>query len=134
MDATPLRPASESTVARGRRFEDAAADHLVRAGYRILARNLRHGHGEVDLVAERDGVVAFVEVKGRTGRGCGHPLEAITGRKRREVEAVARWWARENRPAQGYRFDAIAVETAGQNGDTWCITHVPDAWRPGAGP
>lgn len=133
MDALPPH-GSESSVARGRRFESAAADHLTRAGYRILARNLRRGHGEVDLVAERDGIVVFVEVKGRTGRECGHPLEAITRRKRREVEAVARRWARENCPARGYRFDAIAVEPQGQNGDSWCITHVPDAWRPGDGP
>ena len=62
------------THALGRRFEAAAARHLVRAGWRILERNVRFGRKEVDLVVERDRVVAFVEVKGRLGRGYGHPL------------------------------------------------------------
>jgi putative endonuclease len=118
-------------VALGRRFEAAAARYLREAGYRILAQNLRHGHREVDLVVERNGVVAFVEVKGRTGDGCGHPLEAVTHRKRREVEAVARWWIRQRPPALGYRFDAVSVEARGLDGRTWGITHLPDAWRPG---
>lgn len=128
---TPDEP--RSTVARGRRFEEAAAEFLRKNGYRILARNLRHRRGEVDLVVERHGVVAFVEVKGRSGPACGHPLEAVTPSKRREVEAVARWWVRGNPPAVGYRFDAVSVEAAGQGGGNWCITHLPDAWRPGAG-
>lgn len=133
MPSRDAQTGNESTATRGRRFEDAAAGFLRQAGYRILARNVRHRRGEVDLVAERDGVVAFVEVKGRSGPECGHPLEAVTPAKRREVEAVARWWIRTNPPAGGYRFDAVAVEVVGQDRRRWCITHLPDAWRPGAG-
>jgi len=119
-----------TAVERGRRFERVAALHLESLGYRILGRNVRHGRGEVDLVVELHGVVAFVEVKGRSTAECGHPLESVTPRKRREVEAVARWWVRAHPPAAGYRFDALAVEMGGRPGD-WRVTHLPDAWRPG---
>ena len=75
----------ETTVARGRRFEALAAEALEGQGYRVLARNVRHGHRELDLVVQgRGGVVAFVEVKGRAGLSWGHPLEAIHRRKRRD--------------------------------------------------
>ena len=117
-------------MARGRRFEDEAVRHLEDRGFRILGRNVRFGHKEVDVVARCGGVTCFVEVKGRTGPGSGHPLEAITLAKRREVEAVARWWARCH-PGDGpYRFDAVAVEAPEGWGHVR-VTHVPDAWRPG---
>lgn len=133
MEFPPRRGPGESAVARGRRFEEAAAERLVAHGYRILGRNVRFGHGEVDLVVEREGVVAFVEVKGRYGPRSGHPLEAVTPGKRREVEAVARWWVRTHPPAVGYRFDAVAVEARHHDPTTWEVTHIPDAWRPGSG-
>lgn len=114
----------------GRRFEGVAARHLEARGWRVLARNVRWRRKEIDLVARRGNVVAFVEVKGRSGPECGHPLEAVTPRKRREVEAVARWWVQRH-GAEGlvYRFDAVAVET-GTDGRLR-VDHVEDAWRAG---
>jgi putative endonuclease len=79
--------------------------------------------------------VAFVEVKARTGGGCGHPLESITRRKRREVSAAALEWLRtEGRslgPRVRVRFDAVAVHLRPQGAPE--IEHVPDAWRLGSG-
>jgi putative endonuclease len=66
----------------GDRGEALAARFLERAGWTILVRNFRMGHKEIDLVARRGEVVAFVEVKTRAGTGFGHPLEAITWKKR----------------------------------------------------
>jgi putative endonuclease len=112
----------------GDRGERMAAEHLERAGWTVLARNFRVGHREVDLVARRGEVVAFVEVKTRAGLGYGHPLEAITARKRREIQLVAQLWVeRHGRPGDVYRYDAIAVllPTGGEPS----IEHVEDAWR-----
>jgi putative endonuclease len=125
------RVRTATTVAAGRRFEDAAADHLRARGYRLLARNYRFGRREIDLIADADGVVVFVEVKGRRRSDHGHPLAAITRRKRRDVEEAARAWMRENPGFSGARFDAISVEADGEDPRGWCITHVEDAWRPG---
>lgn len=118
-------------VARGRRFEEEAARYLRARGLRILARNVRFGAREVDLVALDGDTVCFVEVKGRSGVGAGHPLEAVTPRKRREVETVARWWVRTHPPARAYRFDVVSVEASGPGLPRWRIEHLPDAWRPG---
>lgn len=96
-------------------------------GYEIVARNVRAGREEIDLIVRRRRTVAFVEVKGRAGRGRGHPLEAIDHRKRSAVARVARAWIREHgRAGDRYRFDAVAV-LPGPAG--WEVEHVADAWR-----
>lgn len=115
--------------ALGRWGEDVVARYLARRGWRILARNYRFGRREVDIVAQRDGVVAFVEVKTRAGDGYGGPLGALTWRKRREIEAVAADFLRRRRPGDvGVRFDAVAVTATGPR--TARVEHVADAWRP----
>ena len=113
--------------ATGRRGEALAAALLRRRGWRILGRNWRFHHKEIDLVAERGGVVAFVEVKTRSGDAFGHPLEAVTVRKRRELAVAARGWiARHGCRGQTYRFDAVWVL---REGDRVSVRHVEDAWR-----
>lgn len=113
----------------GRRGEAVAADYLRERGWVLLARNFRAGSKELDLVAARGGVVAFVEVKTRSSATGGTPLEPIRALKRRAVEAAARRWIHEHgKPGATYRFDAIAVD---MTGGTARIEHIPDAWRPG---
>ncbi len=110
--------------------ERLAAHHLARLGYTILERNYRFGRREVDLIIRREGLVAFVEVKTRAGDGFGHPLEAITALKRREIERVARrWQQRHGRPGLEYRFDAVGVVI--ERGVAPVIEYVPNAWRLG---
>lgn len=117
-----------STHREGRLGEEVAARYLESAGWTILGRNVRHGRREVDLVAFREGVLAFVEVKARRGDGFGHPLEAITPLKRREIARVARGWLRANPiPVALIRFDAVAVHL--RRGRPPVVDHVEDAWR-----
>jgi putative endonuclease len=112
----------------GDRGEALAAEFLSRGGWTILQRQFRIGHREIDLVARRGEVVAFVEVKARAGSGYGHPLEAITWRKRREIQRVALAWIdRHGRDGDVYRFDAVAVFLPA--GGPPRIEHVEDAWR-----
>ncbi|MBT8402451.1 MAG: YraN family protein [Gemmatimonadetes bacterium] len=121
---------SLSTHEVGRRCEAIAARFLTEAGWTVLERNVRFRRKEIDLVLRRGRVVAFVEVKGRKGGGWGHPLDAITALKRREIETVARWWVdRFGRPGDHYRFDAVAVHVRGL--DVVKVEHVEDAWRSG---
>jgi len=90
--------------------EEVAAEVLRRAGYRILDRNVRFPFGELDLVCEKEGVVVFVEVKARSGTALGHPFEAVTPRKQRQVGRLALAYLQGrglgNRPC---RFDVVAV-------------------------
>jgi putative endonuclease len=94
----------------GRLGEDAAAAHMERLGYRIVARNHRTRHGELDLVCFADGVLVFVEVKTRRGRG--QPWDALGPRKQGQVRRMAAGYLAEaaDRPlADELRFDAIGI-------------------------
>ena len=113
-------------------FKNQLLDAVVRRDRKfvlsILDRNVRFGRREIDLVIRRADVIAFVEVKGRAGAGFGHPLEAITWKKRREIATVALWWIqRFGEPGLSYRFDAVAVEPARDG--SLAFQHVEDAWR-----
>ena len=91
-------------------WEMLAERRLTAAGYRILDRNFRTRSGELDFVAEENGVVCFVEVKGRRGTGFGLPAEAVTGEKRRRIFRTAEaWLARERRENVPCRFDVVAI-------------------------
>ena len=95
----------------GQLGERLAAEHLERLGYRIVDRNHRTRHGELDLVACDDERLLFVEVKARRS-GPGRPLEKIDLRKRGQVRLIARSWLAEtsDRPRRPeVRFDAIGV-------------------------
>jgi putative endonuclease len=104
----------------GRRGERLAAGKLESDGYRVIERNYRTRHGELDIVAVRDGTLVFCEVKtliARDGesRGPAFPLESVHPPKRAQVRRMAREWLAERprslsgrgRPA--IRFDAIGV-------------------------
>jgi putative endonuclease len=111
----------------GDRGEELAAHFLAQTGWSILHRNYRVGRNEIDLVARRDGVVAFVEVKTRRGLGCGHPLESITPRKQRQIARVASVWiGTHGAPGDSYRFDAVAILLT--PGSPPLIEHMGDAW------
>src|SRR5687768_9566081 len=91
---------------RGRLSETVAADYLQQNGWRILERGYRVNRKEIDIIARRAHTIAFVEVKARAGAGYGHASEAITWKKRREIEHVAQIWiARHGAPELDYRFD-----------------------------
>jgi putative endonuclease len=121
-------PRSSGNKPLGDRGEQLAAGFLADRGWVILHRNFRIGHREIDLVARRDEVVAFVEVKTRGGLGYGHPLEAITRKKRKEIQQVAAAWIEAHgAPGDVYRFDAIAILLP--VGGAPVIEHVEDAWR-----
>ncbi|MBW7933650.1 MAG: YraN family protein [Gemmatimonadaceae bacterium] len=91
--------------------ERIAARWLERHGYAVLARRWRSGHRDIDLIAERAGIVAFVEVKTRAGLEFGDPVEAVHAQKQRSLVRSAREWiAKSDRPSAGdYRFDVIGV-------------------------
>jgi len=112
----------------GTRGEEIAARYLERAGWRVLQRNWRFHHKEIDLIARRGRTVAFVEVKTRARLLWGHPLCAISRSKRLEIESAARAWvARHAQPGDEFRFDAVAVYRSA--GGALEVEHLEDAWR-----
>jgi putative endonuclease len=106
--------------------ERIAERWLAEQGWRTLGRRVRSGHRDLDLVMERDGVVAFVEVKARTTTGYGDPVEAVGWRKRRElVRSALVWMDRFGDPGWVYRFDIVGVMVTEGRAR---VRHLPDAF------
>ena len=124
------RDARDGRRALGAEGEARAARHLERDGWRILARNARAGGVEIDLVASRRGVLAFVEVKTRRSRAFGAPEEAVDARKQARLLRGGAAWLRARPPGRGrawtVRFDVIVCEL-GRDG-SWQLRHWPDAF------
>jgi putative endonuclease len=94
--------------------ERVAERWLQRRGWRVLQRRYRSGHRDIDLVAQQDSLVAFVEVKARTGDSFGDPVEAVNWKKRNElVRSAWTWIDRHGRAGESYRFDVIGVLVTG---------------------
>lgn len=91
--------------------EVVAEGHLRRLGYRIVERNWRCGHGEIDLVAQQGGDWVFVEVRTRRGRGWGTPEESVTRAKQRRLLQLAQLFLQERDLEEvSWRIDLVAVE------------------------
>ncbi|MFV0451679.1 MAG: YraN family protein [Propioniciclava sp.] len=108
----------------GARGESLASGYLVGLGWEILDRNWRCPEGEIDIVArDPDQVVVICEVKTRSGRGFGTPLEAITHQKARRLRRLAAAWVRtHDGPVPAVRIDAIGV-LFGRD-DTAAVEHL----------
>jgi putative endonuclease len=110
--------------------EAEAAAYLERSGYRLIARNARADGVEIDVVAERAGVVVFVEVKTRRSRWQGPPEAAVDERKQARLVRGGGAWLREHRPrARRARFDVITCEPDRNGG--WRLTHIESAFEAG---
>ena len=95
----------------GQQGEDLAADFLQEQGYQILDRNYHSRFGEVDLVAEKDQTIVFVEVKARTNDRFGLPEESVTPEKLEKIYDTALLWLQEHpdKP-DDWRVDVIAIQ------------------------
>ena len=126
-------PLAEWTDARHRRgllAELEAAAFLTSCGWSVEAHRFRLGRSDIDLIVRRGGLVAFVEVKERRGRGFGGPGEAVGWRKRLRIGRVAAAWLdRHGRSGDTYRFDLVAITREAGGGGRGSIEHVEDAWR-----
>lgn len=110
----------------GRSGEEAASALYAGRGFRILARNWRCSLGEVDLIAERGGLLVFCEVKTRTRTGFGGGHDAVTWIKQRKVRQLAEAFIASERPRyQGIRFDVASVHVGSRG---WDVEVFEDAF------
>jgi len=91
--------------------ENIAADHLLQHGYIIRERNFRTREGEIDIIAEKDGTLVFVEVRTKTSKQFGTAEESITERKKKRLTALAEAYLSDcaEQPAS-CRIDIIAIQ------------------------
>lgn len=95
----------------GRTGERLAANALMDKGYHIIERNFRCRLGEIDLVAEDEHDLIFVEVKARRGTSFGFPEDALTPVKRRKLLELASYYLDLHTCAErSWRIDVVAVQ------------------------
>lgn len=98
-----------TNFAHGRAAEEAAANYLLGRGYEIIDQNWRRRSCEIDIVARKNGVVYFVEVKYRINDKQGSGLEYITPAKLKQMTFAANMWVAENNWNGDYQLAAIEV-------------------------
>jgi putative endonuclease len=103
--------------------EQAAADYLAERGYEVAARNVRTPYGEIDLLARKEGLIVFVEVKARLSESLGPPEIAVTRRKQAHMIACAEHYAQQN-SIEHWQIDVIAVQRIAGKAQ---ITHFENA-------
>jgi putative endonuclease len=130
--AIPRPRCAPETGAQG---ETLAAAHLERLGLRVIARNVRLGAGEIDLIAFGQGTLVFAEVKTTRLRPGGRapvvaPLERLGRRQRLRLRRTALRWLAEcpqRPPARRIRFDAVGV-LLDPGGRLAGLEHLEDAF------
>ena len=99
--------------AEGTWGEAEVANYLRRRGYTLLAHGFHCRFGEIDLIARKDGVLCFVEVKTRTNLSCGLPREYVTVKKQEKLRAAALLYLSERKLDVPARFDVAEVYADG---------------------
>ncbi len=109
----------------GKEGEEMAALHLIKNGYSIIARNFRYKKSEIDIIAQKDKTIAFVEVKTRTNSFFQEPELSVTRSKQKQITLGANFYIQENEIDLGIRFDIVAITLS-----PYKINHIKDAFYP----
>ncbi len=109
----------------GKKGEDAAEHYLRKQGYHIVERNWTFDKYEIDIIAEDEEFIIFVEVKTRSSSIWGNPEDAVSKGKIKRIVAAADFYLKENDIDRPARFDVIA---AIWDGKSFEIEHIDDAF------
>lgn len=91
---------------KGKHYEQKACDYLVQQGFEIIECNFYSRFGEIDIIAKKDGILHFVEVKG--GKGF-DPIYAITPKKIKKIIQTIQYYLALNRLDVDYCLDGISI-------------------------
>jgi len=111
----------------GKKGEGIALVHLRNEGYLIRETNWRFGKDEVDIIAEKDNTIIFVEVKTRSTDYFGLPQDAVTKKKQKFIIRAADAYIQKNEIDLEARYDIIAVI---KPDSLHKIDHIIDAFYP----
>ena len=107
--------------------EGRAEAYLRRQGFRILGRNVRSPLGELDLIADHEGTLVFVEVKRRRSGTYGGAIEAVDARKRAKlIQLAAQYLAQHRIHDRACRFDVVLIQD--DSGTTEPVQHIANAF------
>ena len=104
-----------------------AANYLENHGYKIIAKNFRVRSAEIDIIAEIDDMIVFVEVKTRSNIKHGLPVEAVNFRKQQKIiEAAGVFLQDEKYFDKACRFDVIEIYSDGMK---FSVRHIENAFE-----
>ena len=112
--------------------EDIAVRQLRKEGYAIAGRRVRPDarNDEIDIIARKDGLLVFVEVKTRKDERFGRPALAVDRRKRQALcRGASAFIRRAHYPSLTYRFDIVEVVGSRESPDPPVVRHIEDAFR-----
>ncbi|MES2131690.1 MAG: YraN family protein [Bacteroidota bacterium] len=112
---------------KGTAGEEIAVAHLLRQGYEVIAKNWRHQHLEIDIIASINNILVIVEVKLRASNAFGAPEEFVTKAKQKKLIKAADFYIKENNSAFETRFDVISII---QNPNELQVEHITGAFYP----
>ena len=100
-----------NNILKGKQGENIAEDYIKKLGYKIIERNWHYSkNAEIDIIAEDNGTLVFIEVKTRTTLNYGHPFEAINETKIQKIhKAIYGYLKESNKQYNNFRFDGIAI-------------------------
>ncbi len=97
----------------GKQGEALAVQLCRKRGLSVLETNFRTPCGEIDIIAREGAIIVFIEVKTRSSRAFGSPLEAVTARKRTKIRNAALCYLRKFSSEVPVRFDVISITVEG---------------------
>jgi len=109
----------------GKKGEDLAVDFLLKNGYEILARNYIFQKAEVDIIAQKEDVLAVVEVKTRSTKVFGNPQDFLKPKQIQRIVKAVDNYVTSNQLDVEVRFDIIAIV---KNGNQFDIEHLENAY------
>ncbi len=89
--------------------EALAVKYLSDKGYKIMHQNWRHSHWEVDIIAEKDGILHFIEVKTRLSKKFGYPEENVSTKKIQNLINAAEEYLYQNPQWVRIQFDILSI-------------------------
>jgi len=111
----------------GDRGESISCGYLANCGYKILKRNYSCKFGEIDIIAEKEKNIIFIEVKTRTGNYFGEPQEFVNFQKLEKMDMAIDFFINEFEISEEYilRIDVIEI-LFDENGDKYKLNHIED--------
>ncbi|WP_209511190.1 YraN family protein [Sedimentibacter acidaminivorans] len=109
---------------KGYQYEEIAKRYLLKNNYKILEQNFTSKFGEIDIIALKDGIISFIEVKGRKNIKYGLPREAVTISKQKKIISCAKFFLLQRKYSDiQCQFDVIEIIL-----DDKVIEHIEDAF------
>ncbi|OXB24195.1 hypothetical protein B0A80_05720 [Flavobacterium tructae] len=109
----------------GKKGEDLAVEYLEQNGYKILDRNWTFQKAEIDIIAEKESILAVIEVKTRSSLSFGLPQDFVKPKKIQLLVKAVNAYINDRKMDIEVRFDIIAIH---KNKESFAIEHITDAF------